>query len=123
MAAAPPQPDDLGTPFQPKRHTPEAILCGDFNMAPSDPAYALIGEPFAPMPGAKALRLQDAWHVAYGAQPHAPTFRLFDRRYGPEPVACDFVFLSDGLVPRLRRIEVDLATQASDHQPVLVELG
>jgi endonuclease/exonuclease/phosphatase family metal-dependent hydrolase len=61
--------------------------------------------------------------VLHGDSPHAPTFRLFDRRYGPEPVACDFVFVSDALVPRLRRIDVDVHTQASDHQPVFVELG
>lgn len=35
----------------------------------------------------------------------------------------DFVFVSDGLAPRVRRIEVDLATRASDHQPVFVEFG
>ena len=58
-----------------------------------------------------------------GVVPQAPTFRLFDRRYGPEPVACDFVFVSDGLVPRVRDVHVDLHTQASDHQPVLVELA
>ncbi|HSV60166.1 MAG TPA: endonuclease/exonuclease/phosphatase family protein [Variovorax sp.] len=121
MAAAPPQPDDIGTPFQPKPHTGEAILCGDFNMVPTDPAYAALLQPFT-LPGGSEQRLQDAWQLAHGNAPHPPTFRLYDHSYGPEPMACDFVFLSDGLAPRLRRIEVDLATKASDHQPVLVEL-
>ena len=67
--------------------------------------------------------LRDAWPLAHGRQPHAPTFRVFDRTYGPEPMACDFVFVSAGLAPRVRRVEVDLQTRASDHQPVLVELG
>jgi endonuclease/exonuclease/phosphatase family metal-dependent hydrolase len=58
-----------------------------------------------------------------GATPHAPTFRLYDRSHGPEPIACDFVFVSDGLKDKVRRIEIDALTQASDHQPVLVELG
>lgn len=125
QSAAPPTPefpDDLGTPFQPKLHTQQAILCGDFNMPPTDPAYAALMQPFA-LPDGSQHELLDAWRTQYGnGAPHAPTFRLFDRRYGPDPVACDFVFLSGSLTPHLRRIEVDGATQVSDHQPVLVEL-
>jgi endonuclease/exonuclease/phosphatase family metal-dependent hydrolase len=120
QAAAPPRPDDVGTPFQPKLHTREAILCGDFNMPPSDPGYPALLEPFM-LPTGQG-RLHDAWRVANGEAPHLPTFRLFDRRYGPDPVTYDFVFVSDGLAPHVARVEVDLATQASDHQPVLVEL-
>jgi len=126
QAASPPRPelpDDLGTPFQPKLHTTQALLCGDFNMPPTDPAYARLLQPF-PLPDGTPQRMHDAWRVLHGESlPHAPTFRLFDRRYGPDPIACDFVFLSGCLAPRLRRIEVDGATQVSDHQPVLVELG
>lgn len=125
QAMSPPKPefDDAGTPFQHKVHTVQALLCGDFNMPATDPAYAALLQPFELADGSR-LRLHDAWPAVHGsARPHAPTFRLFDRRYGPDPVACDFVFMSDGLVPRLRRIEVDGATQVSDHQPVLVELG
>ena len=124
QAASPPTPefDDHGTPFQPKLHTQQAILCGDFNMPPSDPAYAALQQPFA-LPDGSRHELHDAWRTQYGSgAAHAPTFRLFDRRYGPEPIACDFVFLSGSLVPHLRRIEVDGATQVSGHQPVLVEL-
>ncbi|MBS0449753.1 MAG: endonuclease/exonuclease/phosphatase family protein [Proteobacteria bacterium] len=125
QAASPPrpEPEDAGTPFQHKLHTAEAILCGDFNMPATDTAYAALLQPFA-LPDGSRHQLRDAWPAVRGnAQAHAPTFRLFDRRYGPDPVACDFVFVSDGLAPRLRRIEVDGATQVSDHQPVLVELG
>lgn len=119
-AAAPPLDDDSRSPFQTKVHTGHAILCGDFNLEPTEPEYAAIQQGF----GADgAQRLQDAWRIRHGATPHAPTFRLFDRTYGPEPVACDFVFVSEGLAPRVRRIEVDGATQASDHQPVVVEFS
>jgi endonuclease/exonuclease/phosphatase family metal-dependent hydrolase len=58
----------------------------------------------------------------HSATPPAPTFRLFDRRYGPTPAAFDFVFVSDTLSAHVRHIEVDLQTQASDHQPVRVAL-
>jgi endonuclease/exonuclease/phosphatase family metal-dependent hydrolase len=32
------------------------------------------------------------------------------------------VFVTADLAPRVRMVEVDSATQASDHQPVLLEL-
>jgi len=121
LAAAPPAADEDGSPFRAKPHTPQAVLCGDFNLGPTEPEYALMQQPFED--GAGPARLHDAWRVLNGDTPHPPTFRLFDRSYGPEPVACDFVFLSDGLVPRLKSIAVDTATQVSDHQPVAIELG
>lgn len=117
QAAAPPEPSDDGSPFQSKRHTGNAILCGDFNLEPHEPGYATLTQPAA------HGSLHDAWRILNGARPHAPTFRLFDRTYGPQPVACDFVFVSDGLKDRVRSIAVDAATQASDHQPVAVEFG
>lgn len=113
LAASPPASGDAGSPFQAKTHTAQAILCGDFNLEAGSAEYAAI----------TAGDLHDAWRVLYGAQPQEPTFRLFDRSYGPDPVACDFVFVSAGLLPRLRRMAVDGQTRASDHQPVLVELG
>ena len=127
QAATPPVADTRGSPFQPKLHTPQAILCGDFNMAMSDPACDEIQQPFTdpalPVGGTPDKRLQDAWPLVHPDRPHDPTFRLFDRQYGPDPIACDFVFVSNALAPRVRRVEVDLQTRASDHQPVLVELG
>ena len=72
------------------------------------------------------LIIMDGWGIGdRGEGPRAqdPTFRLFDRRYGPDPMACDFVFVSAGLAPRVSQVQVDGATQASDHQPVLLQLG
>ena len=116
MAAAPPEETDDGSPFQTKVHTPHAILCGDFN-APSDDAAvtALCA------PGAHALR--ETWPLVHGRTPHPPTFRVFDHTYGGDPMACDFVFVSAELAPRVRKVEVDGETRASDHQPVCVELA
>jgi endonuclease/exonuclease/phosphatase family metal-dependent hydrolase len=117
QADAPPLADGTPSPFRAKTHTREAILCGDFNLEPPDPAYEAIQAPFG------GSRLNDAWRFVHGVAPHPPTFRVFDRTYGPEPIACDFVFVSDGLARHVRRIEVDLLAQASDHQPVLMELA
>lgn len=123
QAAAPPLPDASGSPFQTKTHTPHTILCGDFNLEASEPEYAVMQAPVPLAGDAAAHTLYDAWPLVHGTAPHAPTFRLFDRTYGPEPVACDFVFVSECLAAQVHRIEVDGHTRASDHQPVMVELG
>jgi endonuclease/exonuclease/phosphatase family metal-dependent hydrolase len=117
QAEAPPRDEKDGTPFQGKVHTAQAILCGDFNLEPREPEYAELTHDR----GKHTLR--DCWRLLHGEAPHQPTFRLFDRRYGPQPVACDFAFVSDGLKDRARAMAIDAATQASDHQPVMVELG
>jgi len=39
------------------------------------------------------------------------------------PYCCDYVLVTKDLAPRLKTIRVDAATQASDHQPLIVELG
>jgi len=116
-ADAPPEPIEDGSPFQSKVHTANAILCGDFNLQSSDPEYTALTA------HSSQGTLWDSWRLLHGQAPQPPTFRLYDRRYGPDPVACDFVFVSDGLKNKVRRLAVDGTTQASDHQPVLVQLG
>jgi endonuclease/exonuclease/phosphatase family metal-dependent hydrolase len=117
-AVARPMDDETGAPFQNRVHTASAILCGDFNFEMAHAEYALL-QRVVP----QATRLTDAWTVLNGDAPHAPTFRLFDRRYGPVPITCDFIFVSEDLAPRVKRMEVNTQTRASDHQPVLLELG
>lgn len=117
QAAAPPEESRDGSPFQSKVHTGEAILCGDFNFEAHEPEYAAVTQPF------EGGQLWDAWRLLNGDAPHAPTFRLHDRTYGPDPVACDFVFVSGGLKGRVKKLWFDSATQASDHQPVAVEFS
>ena len=118
QAAQPPLEDETGMPFQTKLHTHSAILCGDFNLETTDAEYRVIQS----SAGDDATALCDAWPVANGLAPHAPTFRLHDKRYGPVPISCDFVFVSDDLSRRVQRVAVNTQTKASDHQPVLVEL-
>ena len=121
LATAPPQAIDDGSAFQTKVHTPQAVLCGDFNAEVADAGIAAI---VSPAPGSDSAHgFRNAWPLAHGDTPHAPTFRVFDRTYGPDPMACDFIFVSAGLAPRVQRVEVDLRTRASDHQPVVVEFG
>ena len=89
-----------------------AILAGDFNLRPEDPLAARLRETFA-----------DAWQLAHPGVPHPPTFCVHEHAHGDAPYCCDFVFLTPDLAPRLKAVRIDGALQASDHQPVLAELG
>jgi endonuclease/exonuclease/phosphatase family metal-dependent hydrolase len=117
-AARPPPPTHDGGPFDSAPETPLAILVGDFNFPPEHPAYAAIQQPLdAGSPG-----YRDAWPVVHGHHPHAPTFCVHSHVYAKTPYCCDFAFVSGPLAPRVRAVEVNSATQDSDHQPVLIEL-
>ncbi|MFL5134817.1 MAG: endonuclease/exonuclease/phosphatase family protein [Microvirga sp.] len=94
-----------------------AVLTGDFNMRPDDPVKQRISEPF----DNEVLPLLDAWQVAHGASPHPTSFRLFDQSDGPSH-CCDFMFVTEDLGSKIRRIDYNQETRASDHQPVLLEL-
>jgi len=95
-----------------------AILVGDFNFPPENPAHAEMQSPLA----VGGPRLRDAWTVLNGGRPHTPTFCVHDTRFSKTPYCCDFAFVSEDIAQRVRRIEVDSATRDSDHQPVLVEI-
>ncbi|MCD2513486.1 endonuclease/exonuclease/phosphatase family protein [Comamonas endophytica] len=125
VADAPPEECRDGSPYQSKSQTPHAVLCGDFNFEPHEPEFAALTAPWAAgEEGAlKPGQWHDSWHLLHPDHPQPPTFKLFDRRYGPEPIACDFMLVSDSLKPRVRAWEVDARTQASDHQPVALTLG
>jgi endonuclease/exonuclease/phosphatase family metal-dependent hydrolase len=86
------------------------VLCGDFNFEPTWPEYAALTASF-----------RDAWRILEPGLPHDPTCGINDREQWQDgPNTRDFAFVSDDLVPRLAAIRVDTATDASDHQPVLV---
>ena len=87
-----------------------AILCGDFNMPPEDPLLSGLSKDFV-----------DAWQALNPGRPHPPTFHVYDK--SKPAYCCDYVFVTRDLAPRLRSIQVEGLTQASDHQPVIVELG
>jgi endonuclease/exonuclease/phosphatase family metal-dependent hydrolase len=115
--AAQPRNDGPGT----YRLTPgatSAILTGDFNMKPGDPQLARLAEPFAM--GHPALR--DAWPIANGSTSHPLTACLIDQSFAA-PHCCDYVFATDDLAPRIRRVVCDEDTRVSDHQPILLELA
>jgi endonuclease/exonuclease/phosphatase family metal-dependent hydrolase len=94
-------------------------ICGDFNFETTDLPYGAITRPFAD--GTEALA--DAWPLRYPGTPHAPTCGIYDRDQWKQGAhARDFFFVSAGLAPRIEAVEVDVKTDASDHQPVRLVL-
>jgi endonuclease/exonuclease/phosphatase family metal-dependent hydrolase len=117
-AMHPGHPTAQGGPFDLTAQTTRAILTGDFNFPPDNPAYGEIQQALA----SGAPRYRDAWALVNDRHPHAPTFCVHSDAYSKTPYCCDFVFVSDDMAQRVRAIEVNGETQASDHQPVLLEL-
>lgn len=103
-------------PFHTMPQTATAILVGDFNFNASDPLHARLTAGEDSEPGAFA----DAWQHAHPGVAQPSTMSVHDHTYPPN--ACDLVLLTPDLLPRLRAIDIELQTQASDHQPVRLEL-
>lgn len=95
------------------------IVTGDFNCEPDSPGHAGMLAPFDE--GTPAF--VDAWAAAHPGQGHPPTVGVFDTVQWPRKFACDFVFVSSDLAPRIRACEVDQASDASDHQAMVLTLG
>jgi len=106
-------------PYQPLPHPQSTLICGDFNMPPDDPLRGRFLEAFVD----GAPKFVDAWQVLHPGKPHPHTFRMHERKDGQSPYCCDFIYVTEDLVPRLRTIAVDSDNRASDHQPVIVEIA
>jgi len=112
--------EDDGGPYTTLPRPAATVITGDFNLAYDDPLHARMQAPFAD--GTPSLF--DAWDVAHPGTPYPPTFRIYEKEYSEQKAyACDFIFVSDGLRPRVREVRVDTVTQVSDHQPVVLTLG
>lgn len=107
--------DDPGQPFHAQARPASAILTGDFNFKPQDPEYRRMTEPAAPF--------VDAWTLAHSTESHSPTAGVHEDSWAKQPYCCDYIFLTADLASRVREVKVDLHTQASDHQPVLIALS
>jgi len=111
--------DETGGPYHTYQRPKSTIITGDFNLEPEDPMHARMGEPFSD----GTPRLADAWEAAHPGVPHPGTFKLYEKDF-PEQgeLHCDFIFVSEDLVPRIESVRVDRETQAADHQPVILTL-
>jgi endonuclease/exonuclease/phosphatase family metal-dependent hydrolase len=111
--------DASNGPFHWRARPSAGIVCGDFNCEPGSPGHARLLEPFSG--GTPALR--DAWTLTHPGRPHDPTVGLYDTAQWPRRFACDFVFVSDDLAPRVAALEVDAGSDASDHQALILRLA
>ncbi|MDQ2927771.1 MAG: endonuclease/exonuclease/phosphatase family protein [Caldimonas sp.] len=111
--------DESEGPFRRQRETVSAVLCGDFNQRPTDPLQARLLKGF----GGAVPAFDDVWKVLHPSRAQPPTVGVHDREQSPEPFACDFILATHDLQDRLRAVDVDASTAASDHQPMMVDLA
>ena len=112
--------DDASQPFQALPRPASAILTGDFNFKPEGPEYRRITAPFDTT---TAPAFIDAWTLAHPGIAHAPSAGVHEDSWAKPPYCCDFIFVTADLAARVRNVAVDAQTQASDHQPVLIEIA
>ncbi len=117
--AAPVRADTSQGPFHWLARPAAGIVCGDFNCEPGSPGHARLLDPF----GDGVPTFRDAWQLAHPGQPHDPTVGLYDSVQWPRRLACDFAFVSEDLAPRVQALQIDAASDASDHQALLLRLG
>ena len=116
-ARAPRPEGDPGEPFAVQPRPVSAIVCGDLNFKPDDPEHAQMTAPFPT--GAPAF--VDAWETTHPGRSHPPTVGVHDKSW---PLyCCDFLFVTDDLAKRIARVAVDATVDASDHQPMVLELS
>ena len=101
------------SPYDAMPRPASLVLCGDFNLAPDDPQYAaLFSEP-----------LLDAWRQFRKGEPDPSSTGLFDRAQWPMGGHCrDYFAVTEDVAARIAGIEMDAATDASDHQPLRLVL-
>ncbi|CAD6549060.1 endonuclease/exonuclease/phosphatase family protein [Paraburkholderia sabiae] len=118
-AANPAPAENAIGPFADTARPVSAIVCGDFNSAYDSDAYRRMLDPLDGSPS-----FVDAWTALHPGQTPPMTAGVYDTvQWSDGPLTCDFVFVTEDLQGRLRRCEIDSATRASDHQPIVVEMG
>jgi endonuclease/exonuclease/phosphatase family metal-dependent hydrolase len=114
-----PPPDPGRGPFAAAPRPASLVLCGDFNFVAGDGHYQRMlaaGDD-------GAATLHDAWPACRGEAANDPTCGIFDRDQWPDGPHCrDFLFVTADVAGRIRSIDVDLDTDASDHQPIRLDL-
>ena len=117
-AAHPAPAENEAGPFARTARPVSAIVCGDFNSAWGSETYMRMLEPLAGSPA-----FFDAWTTLHAGATPPPTAGVYDtEQWSDGPLTCDFVFVTEDLRTRLRSCEIDGASAASDHQPIVLEL-
>lgn len=132
-AVAPRSGADGDPPFAVLPRGEYSVFCGDFNSPAGSPDHTRMQAPIDRVAAGDVPRLVDAWNIAHpglpsqaaamaGAVSRAPTAGVHATSFTSGPETYDFHFVSENLAPRVVGVDVDLATSASDHQPVLLTL-
>ena len=109
-----------GGPFQSFLRPAATIITGDFNLEHDDPLHQRMLAPFTD----GTPPLANAWDLVHAGVPYPGTFKVHEKSTPGEPeLHCDFVFVSAELAARVRAVRCDRDTQASDHQPVMIDLA
>ena len=103
------------------------MLMGDLNFIPNSDQYSMIAGPLSPNHGRLTRRdgLLDAWVVAgHGENDRVTSPAMID---GPEgrmvtDSCLDYCFVTADLADRVRGVDIDSAVDASDHQPVWIDM-
>lgn len=115
----PPRTDTVG-PYQPIARPVDAVFCGDFNMLRDSEEYRRLLSPL----GAEARPFHDAWELVHPDIPHDPTCGIYDHDQWPDGPHCrDFFFVAGECVTVVSDMRVNTKTDASDHQPLIIELS
>lgn len=110
---------EQGDPFEIFPRPDQAILCGDLNFSATASERQQMLAPFDN--GIPAFH--DTRSILFPDEPHAPTVGIYPVNFVDQPECFDHIFITDGLKDRLKSHSVDAVTQASDHQPVWIELA
>lgn len=109
--ARPPKHD--ASPYDATPRPASLVLCGDLNLLPHDAEYQALFQP----------PLVDAWTFFRKGEAHPPSTGLFDRVQWPKGGHCrDYFALTADIAQRIAAVEIDLSTDASDHQPLRLSL-
>lgn len=110
--AQPPKP--AGSPYDPVPRPASLVLCGDLNLLPDDPQYMNLFQ----------LPLIDGWRRFRKGEKDPPSTGLYDRQQWPMGGHCrDYFAMTEDVARRISSLDIDTATDASDHQPLRLVLN
>jgi endonuclease/exonuclease/phosphatase family metal-dependent hydrolase len=106
-------------PYESQTVAASSLMCGDFNCDVADPQHAMIDQSNRP-----GLNYRDAWTASRPDRQRSPTCGLYDHaQWIAGPDCRDFIFVTEDLASRVLGVDVNGKTDASDHQPLFIELA
>ena len=91
-----------------------AVICGDLNLLPDDAQYQLLFQD----------TFVNAWRHLRRGEPDPATTGLHDRTQWPMGGHCrDYFAVTHDVARRIRAVDIDTTTDASDHQPLKLVLA